>query len=96
MATPASVTQKLATAKSMQWDTTNLSDFQTWLGLVPTTASQYAGQQYAIAGNDPGTLFIRNPGYPIILLNNTDWFVVPDDSAVWYQMTDQDYHKSWV
>jgi len=90
------VTQKLATAVALQYDTTNLAAFQTWLGLVPSDASQYAGQNHVVNGSDPNTLYVRNPGSPIIVLNNTDWFVVPDDSAEWYKMTDQDYHKAWV
>lgn len=97
MTAPHAATQKLATAKTWQNTGSNLADFQTWLGNVPNDAFQYAGQPYAVAGNNPGVVFIRQPGIPIIALNNTDWLVVPDDSTgSWYKQTAQDYTRSWV
>jgi len=97
MPAPLSVTQKLATAKSWQWDGSNLTDFQDWLGTIPSNAMQYANQQVAILGGDPGVLFVRQPGLPIIALNPTDWLVIADDSTTsWCKMSDQDYQRSWA
>lgn len=96
MTAPHSATQKLATSKTWQNTGSNLNEFQSWLGLVPSDAYQYANQNHAVAGNDPGVIFIRQPSIPIIVLLATDWLVVPDDSvAVWYKQTDQDYQRSW-
>jgi hypothetical protein len=96
MPAPLSVTQKLATAKTWQNTGSNLSEFQAWLGTIPADASQYANQQVAVLGGDPGVIFIRQPNTPIIGLNATDWLICPDDSTTgWSKLSDQDYQKSW-
>lgn len=96
MTAPLNVTQKLATAKSWQNNGSNLNEFQAWLGTIPADAYQYAGQQHAIAGQNSGDIWIRQPGLPIIALNATDWLVIVNDSNTnWYKMTDQDYQKAW-
>jgi len=96
MTAPLNVTQKLATAKSMQNTGSNLSDFQAWLGTIPETSGQYPGQQVAIDGPTTGSIYIRRPYQMTLLLNQTDWLVITNASVpLMSKMVDQDYQASW-
>lgn len=96
MTAPLNVTQKLATAKSWQNTGTNLNEFQTWLGVFPHGTFQYSDEQVAIAGPTDGTIYVRRPGMPTLLLNPTDWLVITNlTNPQWTKVVDQDYQQSW-
>lgn len=93
---PANVTQKPATAKSMQNTGSNLSDFQAWLGTIPESSGQWPGEQVAIDGANAGQIWIRRPYQMTIVLNQTDWLLISNSSTpLMSRWVDQDYQASW-
>lgn len=99
MATPTVVAAKPPTGRALQYDGTNLTDFQTWLGVFPTNPSIYgalSGQQIVISGGD-GTIQARSNNYGTAVLPSGAWMVIADDNPIQYlvYIDDAAYIKAW-
>jgi hypothetical protein len=93
MATPTTVLQKPPTAKALQYDGTNLSDFQNWLGSFPVqnNLESLSGQPIAISNGD-GTITLRSVSYGPRIIVSGMWVVQPDASIGEYLTYADDAH----